>query len=73
MELFELTEEIEGVFYNKSEEERFQNAIVLIGHILVNCGIDYENVLDEAKLDHEEFLQEFGIEQQLNKKRNNEN
>lgn len=69
MELFELTEEIEGVFYNKSEEERFQNAIVLIGHILVNCGIDYENVLEEAKLDHEEFLEEFETVRKTNKKK----
>lgn len=73
MELFELTEEIEGVFYQKDEEERFQIAIVLIGTILANCDIDYENVLDEAKIDHEEFLQEFQTQQKLNKNRNNEN
>ena len=73
MELFELTEEIEGVFYNKSEQERFQNAIVLIGQILTSCGIDYQNVLEEAKLYHEEFLQEWEKEQELIKKRKNEN
>ena len=73
MELFELTEEIEGVFYNKSEQERFQNATVLIGQILTSCGIDYQNVLEEAKLYHEEFLQEWEKEQELIKKRKNEN
>jgi hypothetical protein len=60
MELFELTEEIEGLFYNKSRNEQWNNALVLIGTILVNADkLDYKKVLNACKEEHEEFIKDF--------------
>jgi hypothetical protein len=57
MELFELTEEIDGLFYNKSKEEKLKNALVIIGAVLVN-NMEYDHIqlLEWAKKDYEEFL-----------------
>jgi hypothetical protein len=60
MELFELTEELEGLFYNKSRNEQWENALVLIGTILANADkLDYKKVLTACKEEHEELLNDF--------------
>jgi hypothetical protein len=57
--LFELTEEIDGLFYNKSKEEKLRNALVIIGAVLVNTSeYDHKQLLKWAKKDYEEFLQQ---------------
>jgi hypothetical protein len=64
MELFELTEEIEGLFYNKSVLEQKQNALVLIGTILANADkLDYKRLLDLSKERYEEFLDDWSDSQ----------
>jgi hypothetical protein len=59
MELFELTEEIEGLFYNKSKEDQLMNALVIIGAVLANTSdYDHTQLLEWAKEDYEQFLQQ---------------
>ena len=60
MKLFELTEEIEGLFYNKSVLEQKQNALALIGTILANADkLDYKKLLNLSKERYEEFLDDW--------------
>jgi hypothetical protein len=63
MKLFELTEEIEGLFYNKSILEQKENALILIGTILANADkLDYKRLLNLSKERYEEFLDDWSDE-----------
>jgi len=64
MELFELTEEIEGLLYNQTRNQQWDTATALIGTILANADrLDYKKLLYACMNEHQEILNELNSNQ----------